>query len=102
MYRTHIPPIERDTLNYVQIRIAVRMVILDFHKRPERYHVSPATAALDLAYRSRLLFPLLFQSLVFVAKAMSEGCKLKDIRQYTLDYAPRALHKRRLPSRHRG
>ena len=95
MNRLHVPPIERDTLSYVGIRVAVRMIALDYKKRPEAYTDLPAMGILRLAERSRLLWPWMYSPLTFVAKAVSQGSTLAEVRCMDIAYAPRALHKRR-------
>lgn len=95
MKRLHIPPIERDTLTFVGIRVAVRMVASDARRHADAYAHSKPLAILHMAERQRLLFPLLYQPLVYVAKAIEQGYTLSDIRCMDVAPAPRALHKRR-------
>ncbi len=95
MNRIHVPPLERDGLTYVGVRVAVRMVALDARHKPEKYATSRPLAILGLAERQRLLFPLMYWPLVFVAKAIEQGYTLAECRCMDIAQAPRALHKRR-------
>jgi hypothetical protein len=95
MPRNNLPPIEHDSLTYVGIRVGCRLAACDYRRRPEAYSQHPPTAVLHLAERCRMLFPQLYPSLVFIAKALAQGYSLKEVRWLVVDYAPRALHKRR-------
>jgi hypothetical protein len=93
--RIHVPPIENDTLTYVGIRVAVRLVALDYKRNPVPYRSHPPTAVLHLAGRLRMAFPALWPPLVFVAKALAQGSRLAEVRSMDVEHAVRALHKRR-------
>jgi len=92
--RIHVPPIERDTLTYVGIRVAVRLIALDYHHHPSHYAESRPLGVLNLAQRMRLLFPQMWQPLVYVSKCVGQGVPLIEVRRLDIAYAPRALHKR--------
>lgn len=89
-------PLERDTFTRVQIRVAVRLVVLDYHRHAKAYAAHPPTAVLNLAGRLRLLFPSMFSALTFVAKALAQGYRLAVISSLSLEPAPRSLAKRRV------
>jgi len=93
--RVHVPPIENDTLTYVGIRVAVRLVALDYRRNPIPYNHHAPTAVLVLAGKLRMLFPGMHSPLVFVAKALAQGYRLVDVRSMDVEYTVRALHKRR-------
>lgn len=94
--RTHIPPIERDTFTYVSIRVAVRLIVIRWKLRTSASSDHHPTFVLALAGQLRLLFPSLYGPLVFVAKALAQGYTLSEIRRMSVEYAPRALHKRHI------
>lgn len=95
-HRPYLPPIEREQLPYSIIRVACRLVLLDYHHRPQAYHQHPPSAVLALATRQRLLFPSLYPHLVFIAKALAQGMRLTEIRTCPVEAAPRSIAKRRV------
>lgn len=93
--RNNVPPIERDTITYVLIRVSVRLIARDYRRNPTPYQDYPAAGVLALAGRMRMLYPMLWGPLVFVAKCLSQGYSTVDIRTMDVAYQARALHKRR-------
>lgn len=93
--RNNVPPIERDTFTYVGIRVAVRLVALDYKRNPGHYDDYRPAGALMLAGRLRMLYPSLWAPIVFVSKALAQGHTLAEVRTMDVAYTARALHKRR-------
>lgn len=95
MTRRYLPPIERDTFTYVGVRVAIQLAAIDYRRRGSPSAEHHPTAVLNLAGRLRMLFPSMFPPLVFVAKGLSQGYTLRDLRFMYVEPAARALHKRR-------
>ena len=94
-------PLEHETFTNALIRIAVAQVVLDFRQRPAGYHVHPPTAVLELAERQRRDMQSIttFGSLIYVAKALQAGYKLRYIPAHSPKAVWRAIHKRAVGER---
>jgi len=92
--RTHVPPLEKDSFTYVGVRVAVRLIAVDYRHNPAHYRPHAPSGILSLASRLRMCFPSMFGPLVFVAKAVEQGYSLAEVRCMNVAYSPRALHKR--------
>lgn len=93
MLRSNLPRIEREKFSYAGVRIAVRLVALDYNRNPHAYADSKPLAVLELADKHRLLFPALHPHLVYVARMLTEGHTLAAIRRMTVVPVVRSLHK---------
>ena len=89
-----LPPIERDGITRAQIRICIRLVVLDHEKYPSIYSYPPR-GILNLAERLRPEFPILYGVLVYISKASATGLSLKQIRHAPVQWAVRSIAKRR-------
>jgi hypothetical protein len=94
-------PLEHETFTMALIRIAVAQVIRDYRQHPAEYAVHPPTAVMNLAERQRRSHPSLctFSSLIYVAKALQCGFKLRDIPAHSPKAVWRAVHKRAVGER---
>lgn len=97
----HTIPLERETFTMALIRIACRQVELDYRRNPAEYATHPPTAILNLAERQRRSHPSLstFSSLIYVAKAVQCGIRLRDIPAHNPKAVWRAIHKRAVADR---
>lgn len=91
-------PIETDTLTMVLIRVACRQAELDYRRQPHLYATYPPGAVIDLAERQRKELPGIntFSTLIYVAKALMVGYKLRDIPNHYPERIWRSIHKRRV------
>lgn len=94
-------PLEMETFTMALIRIACAQVERDYRRDPSPYASHPPTAVLALAEQQRLTTPAIntFSALIYVAKAMQHGYKLRTIPQHNPKAVWRALHKRAVGDR---
>jgi hypothetical protein len=89
-------PLEHETFTMCLIRIACAQVEHDYRRNPAPYQTHPPTAVLALAERQRRDMSSLntFSSLIYVAKALQCGFKLRTIPAHSPKAVWRAVHKR--------
>lgn len=98
MIRTSPWPLDTAPATQVLIRIACRVVEREYRLRPKADWQHPPTRILQLAEHYRRHFPglALYSPLVYVAKAVESGVRLRDVSLMRPEQIDRALHKRRV------
>jgi hypothetical protein len=91
-----LPPIEHEQFQMVLIRTCCRVIELDYRRNPDLYSTYPPLRILGLAeeMRSHLGFPGLFGTLIYIAKAVQAGVKMRDIPLTAPNKVWRAISKR--------
>jgi hypothetical protein len=94
-------PLEYETFTMALIRIACRQVERDYRQQPAAYASHPPTAILALAEAQRAMLPSIttFAHLVYIAKAVQNGYKLREIPAHNPKAVWRAIHKRAVGDR---
>lgn len=89
-------PLEFETFTMCLIRIACAQVERDYRRSPTAYATHPPTAVLALAERQRHDLPQVntFSSLMYIAKALQCGFRLRTIPAHSPKAVWRAIHKR--------
>ena len=97
----HTIPLEMETFTMALIRIACKQVERDYRRNPSAYSPHPPTAILALAERQRSELPSIttFSTLIYIAKAVQQGIKLRDIPAHNPKAVWRAIHKRAVGER---
>jgi len=96
--RPLLPPIEREPAQMALIRIACRLVELDYRRHPDLYASYPPLRISALAEMQRQggVAKGLYGTLIYISKAVACGHKLQALPYHTPDLVWRAIHKRRV------
>ena len=94
-------PLYYETFTMALVRIAVAQVVRDYRTSPHLYAEYPPSRILALAEEQRLSLPSVntFSSLIYVAKAVMNGYKLREIPAHSPKAVWRAIHKRKVGAR---